>query len=64
MHLSASGLQRTPRGARVRADRDRRALILIGFLWKIHVEEKHMRENFPEYFQYCKKTAALIPLLY
>ena len=37
---------------------------LIGFLWKIHVEEKRMRENFPEYAQYRHQTAALIPLLY
>jgi protein-S-isoprenylcysteine O-methyltransferase Ste14 len=37
---------------------------LIGFLWKIHVEEKRMRENFPEYGQYRRQTAALIPLLY
>jgi protein-S-isoprenylcysteine O-methyltransferase Ste14 len=37
---------------------------LIGFLWKIHVEEKLMRENFPEYAHYRHQTAALIPLLY
>jgi protein-S-isoprenylcysteine O-methyltransferase Ste14 len=37
---------------------------LIGFLWKIHVEEKRMRENFPEYAHYRHQTAALIPLLY
>jgi protein-S-isoprenylcysteine O-methyltransferase Ste14 len=37
---------------------------LIGFLWKIRVEEKRMRENFPEYSQYRRQTAALIPLLY
>ena len=37
---------------------------LIGFLWKIHVEEKCMRENFPEYRQYRRQTVALIPLLY
>ena len=37
---------------------------LIGFLWKIHIEEKRMRENFPEYAQYSQQTAALIPLLY
>ncbi|MBV9686744.1 MAG: isoprenylcysteine carboxylmethyltransferase family protein [Alphaproteobacteria bacterium] len=37
---------------------------LIGFLWKIHVEEKCMRENFLEYNQYRRQTAALIPLLY
>ena len=37
---------------------------LIGFLWKIQVEEKRMRENFPEYADYRRQTAALIPLLY
>jgi protein-S-isoprenylcysteine O-methyltransferase Ste14 len=37
---------------------------LIGFLWKIQVEEKRMRENFPEYAHYRRQTAALIPLLY
>jgi protein-S-isoprenylcysteine O-methyltransferase Ste14 len=37
---------------------------LIGFLWKIHVEERRMRENFPEYAHYRRQTAALIPLLY
>ena len=38
--------------------------MLIGFLWKIHVEEKRMCENFPEYGDYRRETAALIPLLY
>ena len=38
--------------------------VLIGFLWKIHVEEERMCENFPEYAQYRQQTAALIPLLY
>ncbi len=37
---------------------------LIGFLRKIQVEEKRMRENFPEYSRYRQQTAALIPLLY
>ena len=37
---------------------------LIGFLWKIQVEEKRMSEHFPEYSQYRRQTAALIPLLY
>lgn len=37
---------------------------LIGFLRKIQVEEKRMSENFPEYSQYRRQTAALIPLLY
>jgi protein-S-isoprenylcysteine O-methyltransferase Ste14 len=40
------------------------AFALIGFLWKISVEEKRMRENFPEYAEYRRQTAALIPLLY
>jgi protein-S-isoprenylcysteine O-methyltransferase Ste14 len=37
---------------------------LIGFLRKLQVEEERMRENFPEYAQYRRQTAALIPLLY
>jgi protein-S-isoprenylcysteine O-methyltransferase Ste14 len=37
---------------------------LIGLLRKIHVEEKRMSENFPEYSRYRQQTAALIPLLY
>ena len=37
---------------------------LVGFLWKIRVEERRMSENFPEYSQYRQQTAALIPLLY
>jgi protein-S-isoprenylcysteine O-methyltransferase Ste14 len=37
---------------------------LIGFLRKINVEEDLMRRTFPEYEQYCKRTAALIPRLY
>jgi protein-S-isoprenylcysteine O-methyltransferase Ste14 len=40
------------------------ACVLAGFLWKIHVEERQLRETFPEYDQYCRETAALIPLLY
>ena len=38
--------------------------VLIGFLWKIRVEEERMNANFPEYAQYRRQTAALIPLLY
>lgn len=37
---------------------------LAGFLWKIHVEEARMRATFPEYEEYRKETAALVPLLY
>jgi protein-S-isoprenylcysteine O-methyltransferase Ste14 len=37
---------------------------LIGFLWKIRVEERRMRLTFPEYERYRKNTAVLIPLLY
>lgn len=37
---------------------------LAGFLWKIRVEEGRMRATFPEYEEYRKETAALVPLLY
>lgn len=37
---------------------------VIGFRWKIRVEEERMNEYFPEYAQYRQHTAALIPLLY
>ena len=37
---------------------------LVGFLRKIQVEETRMSENFPEYAQYRRQTAALFPLLY
>lgn len=37
---------------------------LAGFLWKIRVEEGRMRDTFPEYEEYRKETAALVPLLY
>jgi protein-S-isoprenylcysteine O-methyltransferase Ste14 len=40
------------------------ACALVGFLSKIRVEEQRMRQTFPEYEQYRKRTAALIPLLY
>jgi protein-S-isoprenylcysteine O-methyltransferase Ste14 len=40
------------------------ACALIGFLWKIRVEESRMRHTFPEYERYRKSTAALIPLIY
>jgi protein-S-isoprenylcysteine O-methyltransferase Ste14 len=40
------------------------ACALLGFLWKLHVEENRMRQTFPEYEDYRKRTSALIPLLY
>jgi protein-S-isoprenylcysteine O-methyltransferase Ste14 len=40
------------------------ACALIGFLFKIRVEERRMSETFAEYGQYRRQTAALIPLLY
>jgi protein-S-isoprenylcysteine O-methyltransferase Ste14 len=40
------------------------ACALIGFLWKIHVEEKRMRLTFSDYEHYRRQTAALIPLIY
>jgi len=40
------------------------ACALLGFLWKIRVEEERMQQTFPEYEQYRKRTAALIPLLF
>ena len=38
--------------------------VLIGFLRKIRVEEERMAENFPEYAEYRRQTAVLVPLLY
>jgi protein-S-isoprenylcysteine O-methyltransferase Ste14 len=40
------------------------ASALIGFLRKVHVEEALMGRTFPEYAEYRKRTAALIPPLY
>ncbi|HTV45028.1 MAG TPA: isoprenylcysteine carboxylmethyltransferase family protein [Stellaceae bacterium] len=40
------------------------ACALLAFLWKIRVEEAHMRRAFPEYDAYRRRSAALIPLLY
>jgi protein-S-isoprenylcysteine O-methyltransferase Ste14 len=37
---------------------------LLGFLWKIRVEEARMRQTFPEYEEYRNRTAALIPPLF
>jgi protein-S-isoprenylcysteine O-methyltransferase Ste14 len=36
-------------------------LILFGFLLKLQVEEARMREAFPDYDDYCRHTARLIP---
>jgi protein-S-isoprenylcysteine O-methyltransferase Ste14 len=40
------------------------ACAFIGLVWKIRVEEERMRLTFPEYEEYRKETAALIPLLF
>ena len=40
------------------------ALILAGFIVKLHAEEARMRETFPDYADYCRNTARLIPGLY
>jgi protein-S-isoprenylcysteine O-methyltransferase Ste14 len=37
------------------------ALILVGFVLKLRVEETRMRDTFPEYADYCRHTARLIP---
>jgi protein-S-isoprenylcysteine O-methyltransferase Ste14 len=37
------------------------ALILLGFIVKLEVEEARMRETFPEYDDYARHTARLIP---
>ena len=37
------------------------ALILAGFIVKLRVEEARMRETFPDYADYCRHTARLIP---
>ena len=37
------------------------ALILIGFVIKLLVEEARMRDTFPDYVDYCRHTARLIP---
>ena len=39
------------------------AVALVGIAHKIVVEEKRMRETFPEYEQYRRETAALIPFV-
>ena len=40
------------------------ALALLAFAWKSRAEEERMRETFPEYEQYRRETAALIPFVY
>ena len=37
------------------------ALILVGFMVKMLAEEARMRETFPAYAEYCRRTARLIP---
>jgi protein-S-isoprenylcysteine O-methyltransferase Ste14 len=37
------------------------ALVFIGFVVKLQVEEARMRETFPDYADYCRHTARLIP---
>jgi protein-S-isoprenylcysteine O-methyltransferase Ste14 len=38
-------------------------LVLLAFLYKIRLEEAGMRKTFPEYEQYRRTTAALIPFV-
>jgi protein-S-isoprenylcysteine O-methyltransferase Ste14 len=40
------------------------ALILAGFIVRLLAEEALMRNTFPEYADYCRRTARLIPGLY
>jgi protein-S-isoprenylcysteine O-methyltransferase Ste14 len=40
------------------------ALALLAFAWKSRAEEGRMRETFPEYEQYRRETASLIPFVY
>lgn len=39
-------------------------LILVGFVVKLQVEEARMGETFPDYADYCRHTARLIPMVY
>lgn len=39
-------------------------LVLVSFAVKSRQEEKRMRETFPEYEQYRRETAALVPFVY
>jgi protein-S-isoprenylcysteine O-methyltransferase Ste14 len=36
-------------------------LILAGLVIKLFAEEARMRDTFPEYADYCRRTARLIP---
>jgi protein-S-isoprenylcysteine O-methyltransferase Ste14 len=40
------------------------ALVLIGLIYKSRVEETQLAVTFPDYQQYRRKTAALIPFIY
>jgi len=40
------------------------ALILLGFVLRILLEEARMRDTFPDYTDYCRHTARLIPGVY
>ncbi len=40
------------------------ALALLSFGRKSRIEEDRMRETFPEYEQYRRETAAIIPFIY
>lgn len=39
-------------------------LALLAFAYKSRVEESRMRETFPDYDQYSRNTASLIPFIY
>ena len=39
-------------------------IVLLTFLHKIRLEERRMRESFPDYEAYRRKTAALVPFVY
>ena len=40
------------------------AIAAVAFVWKSRREEKRMRATFPEYEEYRRQTAALVPLVY
>ena len=39
-------------------------LVAISFVLKSRMEERRMRETFPEYVEYQRETAALVPFVY
>jgi protein-S-isoprenylcysteine O-methyltransferase Ste14 len=39
-------------------------LVLMSFVLKSRMEERRMRETFPEYAEYQRETAALVPFVY